>query len=484
MNQITKTICLLLFCCPGLYAAEVLERHIDVRFQQTPLKEALAVVAQKAGFEWSYNANIVDGTKRISLVANDWTVRETLYELLGDGYEFKSNGQYLILKKRKKPTEQLSGYIKDASGQRVANATIYDRRTLRATTTDSNGYYELRVKKSTEITVARLNYRDTIFPVTSTSPRFQKVDLQVDNTPMKRGLTLEENLQKAATQIERLFQISLEKWNALNVPDSLHRRYQVSFLPKLGTNHTLSGKVVNDWSLNILAGTSLGNRKVEIGGIGNFNRKNMTGVQVGGVFNELRGNADGLQIAGIYNRVGDTLQGIQVGGLVNIAHQTAGRAIQVAGMLNQAPSGETPIQIGGIGNRAAQISTVQVGGIYNHVSDTLRGIQVAGLINRAQQPTGQAIQIAGIVNRASGGKMLVQIGGISNRATRVSGLQMAGLNNSVDTIEGVQVAGLINRARKVKGVQFGLFNYAREVHGLQIGLLNRSGRRVLPFFNW
>jgi len=419
MHQIIKTICLLLFCHPGLYAAEILERHIDVRFQQTPLKEALAIVARKGGFEWSYNANIVDGTKRISLVANDWTVRETLYELLGDGYEFKPNGQYLILKKRKKPKEQLSGYIKDASGQRVANATIYDRRTLRATTTDSNGYYELRVKKSTQITIARLNYRDTIFPVTSTSPRFQKVDLQVDNTPIKHGLTLEENLQKAATQIERLFQVSLEKWNALNVPDSLHRHYQVGFLPKLGTNHTLSSKVVNDWSLNILAGTSLGNRRFELGGIGNFTRKNMTGVQVGGVFNELRGNASGLQIAGIYN-----------------------------------------------------------------VSDTLQGVQVAGMVNKAQQTRDLAIQVAGLLNKADGGKMLVQIGGISNRAGQVNGLQMAGLINAVDTIEGLQVAGLLNRARKVKGLQFGLFNSARELHGLQIGLLNRSGRRVLPFFNW
>ncbi len=149
MNQILKTICLLLFCCPGLYAADVLERRIDVRFQQIPLKEALATVAQKAGFEWSYNANLVDASRKISLIANDWTVRETLYELLGDGYDFKPNGQYLILKKRKKPAERLSGYLKDqGTGQRVVNATVYDRRTLRATTTDSNGYYELRVKKS------------------------------------------------------------------------------------------------------------------------------------------------------------------------------------------------------------------------------------------------------------------------------------------------------------------------------------------------
>ena len=378
MHLIIRTICFLLLCCPSLRAADVLERHIDVRFQQTPLKEALAAVAQKAGFEWSYNANIVDVTKKISLTANDWTVRETLYELLGDGYEFKPSGRYLILKKRKKPTDQLSGYLKNpATGQRIANATVYDRRTLRATTTDSNGYYALRVKKSTQIAIARLDYRDTIFPVTTASPRFQKFDLQVNAKPTPHTLRLEENLQRAASQAERFFRASLEKWNGLNVPDTLRRRYQISFLPKLGTNHHLSGKVVNDWSLNILAGTSLGNRRLEVGGIGNFTRRNMTGVQVGGIFNELRGNAAGLQVGGIYNRTSDTLSGLQVGG---------------------------------IANRAGQISGGQVAGIVNTV-DTLAGLQVAGIVNRAQKV--QGLQI-----------------GLFNSARELDGLQIGLLNRS------------------------------------------------------
>lgn len=438
MRQIVNIIYLLLFCCPSLRAADVLERHINVRFQQTPLKEALAAVAQKAGFEWSYNANIVDVTKKISLTANDWTVRETLYELLGDGYEFKPSGQYLILKKRKKPTDQLSGYLKNpATGQRIANATVYDRRTLRATTTDSNGYYALRIKKNTQIAIARLDYRDTIFPVTTTSPRFQKFDLQVNAKPTPHTLRLEENLQRAASQAERFFRASLEKWNALNVPDTLRRRYQISFLPKLGTNHHLSGKVVNDWSLNILAGTSLGNRRLEVGGIGNFTRRNMTGVQVGGIFNELRGNAAGLQVGGIYNRTGDTLSGLQVGGIFNVARRTKSPAWQM-------------------------------GGISNYIG----------------QAGGMTVQVGGILNQAPGSKVFAQVGGIANRAAIISGGQVAGIVNTVDTLAGLQVAGIVNRAQKVQGLQIGLFNSVRELDGLQIGLLNRSGRRVLPFFNW
>lgn len=127
---------------------EVLSRRLSVSFQEIPLKQALDEVAKLAGFEWSYNASILDADRRVSLSARDWTVRETLRELLGDGYAYKSSGRYLILKKQKPPKSELSGVVRDPkTGERLANVTVYDRKTLRATTTDSSGYYRLKVKK-------------------------------------------------------------------------------------------------------------------------------------------------------------------------------------------------------------------------------------------------------------------------------------------------------------------------------------------------
>lgn len=450
-------------------AVELLERRVDLVFKNTPIRDALQVVAQRAGFEWSYNAGIIDASRKANLIANDWTVREALYEILGEGYEFKPNGNYLILKKRRKPAEQLSGYVKDpVTGQRLANATVYDRQTLRATTTDSNGYYELKVRKKTEVVVARLDYRDTIFTVSSQTPRFQKIDLKVNTvTPVRRTMTLEESLQIAATKAERFFKATLEKWNAVNVADSLHRRYQVSFLPVLGTNHTLSAKVVNDWSFNVLAGTSLASRRLEIAGLANFTRKEVQGVQIAGIFNELHGNQNGVQVAGIYNHCGDTLAGMQIAGIVNFNRHAGGVASQVGGIGNHNHSGKV---------------LMQVGGIYNIASDTSAFLQVAGIFNHAA--TAQGIQAAGVINLAPAGSLKVQASGIGNIATEVEGSQIAGIVNRADTITGIQAAGIFNHAKKVRGLQIGLINSAKEVEGLQIGLINRSGRRVTPFFNW
>ncbi len=431
-----KLFFLLLFISPQVRANDVLERYITVRFQQTSLKEALAEVAQKGGFQWSYNANIIDGGKKISLVTNKWTVRETLYEILGEGYDFKSNGNYLILKKRKSQSNEIYGFIKDPkTGERIANATVYDRKTLRATTTDESGYYALKVKSATEIAVTRLNYQDTVFSITAESPRLQQIALQYDSTPVRTPFNLEKTVDIATSKASEFFKASLEKWNAVNVPDSLHRVFQFSVLPKIGSNHNLSGKVVNDWSINLLAGSFCGTRILEVAGIGNFTRQEMSGVQMAGMFNEMRGNADGAQVAGLYNRVSDTLSGIQLAGGTNYARVLMGTNIQIAGAVNHARNGVSVCQIAGAVNNAKQIE----------------GVQVAGAVNNSQ---------------------------------KVNGIQMAGAVNRAKEVNGFQIAGAVNIARKVNGVQIGLFNSAKELDGFQIGLINRSGRRVLPFFNW
>lgn len=54
----------------------------------------------------------------------------------------------------------------------------------------------------------------------------------------------------------------------------------------------------------------------------------------------------------------------------------------------------------------------------------------------------------------------------------VRGAQVAGLLNAAGTVRGVQAAGLNVARRGVRGLQVGFVNVAREVHGVQLGLLN------------
>ncbi|MBL7807104.1 MAG: carboxypeptidase-like regulatory domain-containing protein [Saprospiraceae bacterium] len=430
-------------------AVEVLSRRLTITFNQTPIKEALDEVARQADFEWSYNARILSSTHRVTLQARDWTVREILREMLGENYVVKSSGRHLILKKEKPPQSELSGVIRaNGTDERLANVTIYDKKTLRATTTDSTGYYKLKVKKKSQIVVTRLGYRDTLLQVASLTPRYQNlnlktVDVPVSDTPALQ-LAIRRSLQKAATELDYFFNTQLDNWHELNVPDTFQRRFQISFLPGLGTNHVLSAKVANDYSINVLAGHSSEVRVFEVAGLGNFTRNKVQGFQAAGLFNLNRGNCTGVQAAGIYNLTADTLTGVQLAGIMNVAHCSPQFSVQAAGLINIV--------------RNEQKSSSDI--------PTPKAVQAAGLINHAQNLDG------------------AQISGLLNTAKKVNGAQVGGMLNIASEVNGVQVSGLINHTRRIRGVQIGVINSAKTGSGIQIGLLNRSGKRVMPIINW
>lgn len=463
LRILTSLVIFLTVMLPLASGVEVLSRRLTLSFHQTPIKEALDEVARQADFEWSYNARILNPNHRVTLQARDWTVREILREMLGENYTVKSSGRHLILKKEKPPRTELSGVIRaNETGERLANVTVYDKKTLRATTTDSTGFYKLKVRKKSQIVITRLGYRDTLLQVASLSPRYQNLDLKPVNTPAPDTPALHEtirhSLKKAATELDYFFNTQLDKWHELNVPDTFQRRFQISFLPGLGTNHVLSAKVANKISINALAGNSAGVGAVEVAGLGNFTQKKVQGFQAAGLFNLNKGNCTGVQAAGIYNLTADTLTGAQLSGLVNVARYSPEFSVQAAGLINVVRNRKQDQ------NRPAP-KTVQAAGLINHAQN-LDGAQASGLLNNASQVNGA--QAAGLVNTVK----------------KIKGAQVAGAVNIAAEVDGLQVSGLVNQAKQIRGVQIGVVNSARVGKGMQIGLINRSGRRILPFFNW
>jgi len=425
LSRLTMLVLLLGLACwtpCTLRAAEVLSQKIDLNVQNVSLKEALDLVAQKGDFIWSYNAQIIAGNKKVSLRVKQWTIREVLYSLLGEGYRFIARDQYVILKKANKSSKEAFGYIKDEkTGARIVGATVFDPKTLRATTTDSNGYYRLKLGKqiNTDLVVVKSGFLDGSLSLAPQEPRYQALNL----VPLPPD-TLQPRPSKPVTwntftqKTAQIFHAGIQKWHEQNVRGSIHRRWQVSFLPIIGTNHALSGKVANDWSLNVLSGYSRGVYFLEVGGVANFTKSFVKGAQIAGVYNQCFGPVEGLQIGGVANTTLDTLLGFQIGGVYN----------------------------------------------YSAYSDGIG-------------------QIGGVSNYAGKGNLNLQIGGIMNHADSIEAVQIAGITNIANSVQGVQIAGILNNARKMKGVQIGLINRTSDCECLQIGLLNQIGSRWLPFFN-
>ena len=185
--------------------------------------------------------------------------------------------------------------------------------------------------------------------------------------------------------------------NLENVRDIIHRDFQLSLIPFIGTNRKLSGSVVNDYSVNLLGGFSGGTSKVELGGLFNINKGDVKSVQLAGLFNQVGGTVKGFQMAGLINSALDSVDAVQVAGLVNFT--------------------------------TGNVNGLQLAGLMNMTTANLQGTQVAGLVNYTHR------DVAG-----------AQVSGILNVARKVVGSQF-GLFNYSDSIQGVPI-GLISFVRQ------------------------------------
>lgn len=249
--------------------------------------------------------------------------------------------------------------------------------------------------------------------------------------------------------------------NMINIDDTLHRHFQFSVVPFIGTNHKLSGNIINDYSLNLFGGYSKGTEKLEIGGYFNTVGGDVRGVQIAGLANGVAGETNGVQIAGIVNTNLQKTTGVQVAGMLNFNLDTT-NTVALAGILNFGLRDSKGARVGGLGNATiGKQEGPSVAGLFNFSTHDASTTQVAGLLNFTAGSMNKGAQVAGLVNFAAQG---------------VEGAQVSGLLNIAGgTIKGTQV-GVINYATKIKGLQFGVINISDSVKGVPIGFLTFASR--------
>jgi hypothetical protein len=502
---VNRVVMVLFFCTSFLTvvrANEVLNRKVNLRFAATPVHEALVQISQQAAFDLAYNTRIIPKELTTTIALEKATVREALYLILGTAYEYKSKGNSLIIKKAKSPSNEMIGFLKDPeTGKRIAGATVYDKKSLRATTTDENGYYRLKIPKEATIAIEALAVCDTVLYVNSTTPRFMELNLTCQPMEPQPKPEPEPDLKlqllRAEYRLRKFFQVQLEKWQTTKLKEGIERPAQISLAPRIGTNHTLDHRVTNAVSINLTAGHARGVRLFEIGGIGNFTEQRVSGLQVGAVFNINKGNTTGVQIGGVFSTTNQRLAGSQINGVFSLARDGAKSASQISGIASVIKTGNAAAQISGVYNQVPHLKGTQISGFAND-AEHVQGAQIGGVFNLAKESKGlqiaalfsksdllHGVQINGAFSLAraskSGSTQIGVIGNLSEKGT--SSVQIGGLLNLADTLSGTQIAVLANHAKHVRGFQIAFFNSADTCNCLQIGFVNRVGRRWLPIAN-
>ncbi len=400
-------------------------QKITVTFQNESLENALLRLDDLADRQLSYNPQILPSGVVINRSFASETPEIILNKILGDAYELKTIGNYIIIQKapppkKEKATFQISGGIKDATtGEELQDVSIYEVNSLRSTLSNEKGEFNLLAETNVSaatFVISKKYYQDTIIQVSQLKTLQGPIVLKQERES-RFTESIRERVRTFSTGLSKFFTSNKVRKNAQNVNLVDTRMFQFSFIPSIGTNRKMSSQIKNKFSLNLIAGYAYGNRGVELGGFYNIDREEVRGVQIGGFGNTVGGEVHGLQMGGFVNTTKDYVKGAQIAGFINVA------------------------------------------------SDSVNGFQMGGFSNITREMKGW------------------QIAGFNNHTKHMDGVQMSGFINTAGDMEGFQLTGFINIARQVRGLQLSVVNWADTVaSGVPFGLLNivKKGGLISP----
>ena len=170
------------------YAQNILNKNISFEVSRQRLDNVLEILSNKGDFYFSYNSSIIKRDSLVTLTVYNKTIKQVLDFLFTDAYEYKESGNYIIIRRvplkvslitNKAVTEDkiytVSGYVlDDRSGEKLSDASIYEKKLLASALTDENGYFKIKLKsksKTAELTVSKEFYQDTTIVV---QPRYNQ----------------------------------------------------------------------------------------------------------------------------------------------------------------------------------------------------------------------------------------------------------------------------------------------------------------------
>lgn len=365
-----------LILCTSLRAIAQIQAQAQVTLQvkNARLYSVLQEIEKQAGLYFSYDGRLINRDSLVTLNVANQPLNTALQTLFGRRFEYQQQGRYLVitpamprlaLTNTDVTTDggsvSVSGLVTDErSGERLMNASVYEKDQLAATLSDEHGYFKLKLRPgssgSIAVTAGKRLYHDTTVHFLQSVMVNARAGMAAYLADKSRGNRVER------TGLGAAFISTRQMIQSLNIPDFFASRpFQVSITPGLSTHGMFSPQVVNKVSLNLIGGYTAGVDGIEAGGLFNINKRDSKYLQLAGIFNLVGGNMTGLQIAGAHNFVLDTLKGVQL-----------------ALFANRAEGSVSGLQLSAFNNDTRYLKGVQIG-LINRV-DTSKGVSI-GLLN-------------------------------------------------------------------------------------------------------
>jgi hypothetical protein len=359
--------------------ASCLNERISLKCTPCTIEQALEKLESQINCTFSYSTDQLDPEQEVNVVFSNELLTNILASLTNNEFGIRERGTYiLMIKKKVSQTEKSSkkdyvieGYVKSSiTGQTIEKATIYSVGGKYSTITNNDGYYSLHVSSDRDmlgLSFSKRSFLDTIIVV---KPDDIKLRQDILLTPRESAPDKMPTLSATTNPYKDVEELAMVK---ILVPEKQRARainlnfledipIQLSLIPSIGTNRFTSGMKTNTVSFNVLAGYNAAIEGVELGGLVNITRTNMTGFQAAGLGNIVGGEVKGLQTAGVFNNVRGSISGAQFAGLYNIVLDTI-QGVQAAGFLNVL---------------RGSITGAQLAGFVNVATENMSGLQAAG----------------------------------------------------------------------------------------------------------
>ncbi len=431
--NILKIILLACVIFPGLVRAagqndDILRKTVELSVRNQSIKDILAVINAQTGAVFSYDPQLFNDSRKISLQTTA-PIAAVLSQLLPANIIFKATGLYIILLPAPQQPE------------------------ARPVTTEPSP--QITVQRDTSLNLKKI-------PPMRSSGRINytchnSIILKNDIIMKQQKNTFYGLFLAFLSSITSLTAQSATTDSTANRPENI-QPFQLTFVYPLGIYGANTAQNTYNLSLNIIGGRTGGIYGAEFAWLYNMNEYNVQGAQFAGIFNLTKGNVKGAQFAGVFNTAEGHVHGSQFAGVYNMATKGM-QGAQYSGVFNI--SSETSVQIAGTFNIAEKAHT-QIAGVVN-VADS-SDVQIAGVANVADSNN---VQIGGVVNVADNSN--VQIAGVANVADN-SNVQIAGVANIADSSD-VQIGGVVNITKR-GGFQLGVINIRDTTDGYMLGVVN------------
>ncbi|MCG8307041.1 MAG: TonB-dependent receptor [Cytophagales bacterium] len=154
--------------------------EIDVSINNNTLEEIFSKLTERTGFQFGYNARLVQSKKRYSINTEQKNLYEILYEIAGEAHlQFKRVNNNILVTKIKNPGSieriliqediEITGRVLDAgTGEPLPGATVLVKGVTIGTTTDVDGRFSIDVPEDAEaILVSFVGYESQELSISS-----------------------------------------------------------------------------------------------------------------------------------------------------------------------------------------------------------------------------------------------------------------------------------------------------------------------------